>query len=113
MQKAKEGESLGEAGEGEGEEEADDEEDCGSCYGAGNEGECCNTCDDVREAYRKKGWSFMVRENIVQCSKEGFVDSVAAQKGEGCNIFGYIDVKKASGNFHFAPGNGFAHAHIV
>lgn len=23
--------------------------DCGSCYGAGEEGECCNTCEEVRE----------------------------------------------------------------
>lgn len=25
---------------------------CGSCYGAGEADECCNSCDDVREAYR-------------------------------------------------------------
>ena len=29
-----------------------DEPECGSCYGAGDEGECCNTCDEVRLAYR-------------------------------------------------------------
>ena len=22
---------------------------CGSCYGAGAEGECCNTCDDIKQ----------------------------------------------------------------
>ena len=34
---------------------------CGSCYGgtpAEGDGECCNSCDDVREAYTRKGWSF-------------------------------------------------------
>ena len=116
-EKATEGQEKKNEGEKAEEQAARDAENvkannCGSCYGAETEAlQCCNTCDDVREAYRKKGWSFMVRDNIVQCSKEGFVDSVAAQKGEGCNIFGYVDVKKASGNFHFAPGNGFAHAH--
>ena len=26
------------------------ETECGSCYGAGAEGECCNTCDEVSAA---------------------------------------------------------------
>jgi hypothetical protein len=30
--------------------------ECGSCYGAEeNPGDCCNTCDQVRDAYRKRG----------------------------------------------------------
>eukprot|EP00520_Triparma_pacifica_P002546 CAMPEP_0118655306 /NCGR_PEP_ID=MMETSP0785-20121206/12853_1 /TAXON_ID=91992 /ORGANISM="Bolidomonas pacifica, Strain CCMP 1866" /LENGTH=101 /DNA_ID=CAMNT_0006548025 /DNA_START=263 /DNA_END=563 /DNA_ORIENTATION=+ len=29
------------------------EEICGDCYGAGEVGECCDTCDDVRRAYRR------------------------------------------------------------
>ena len=33
------------------------EEYCGSCFGAGEEGECCNTCDDVKRAYQRKGKS--------------------------------------------------------
>ena len=32
---------------------------CGSCYGGEPpEGGCCNSCDSVREAYVRKGWSF-------------------------------------------------------
>ena len=32
---------------------------CGSCYGGTPpEGGCCNTCDEVRQAYVTKGWSF-------------------------------------------------------
>jgi hypothetical protein len=32
---------------------------CGSCYGGEPpESGCCNTCDDVRESYTRKGWSF-------------------------------------------------------
>ena len=120
MEKKKENDAAKKAAEGLESTEAIAKQDadrvdgnkCGSCYGAETKDRmCCNTCDEVRDAYRKKGWSFVVRENIVQCSKEGFVDSVAAQQGEGCNINGYIDVKKSSGNFHFAPGSGFAHSH--
>ena len=32
---------------------------CGSCYGGEPpEGGCCNSCDAVREAYTRRGWSF-------------------------------------------------------
>ena len=32
---------------------------CESCYGAESESrKCCPTCDDVKAAYRLKGWSF-------------------------------------------------------
>lgn len=33
---------------------------CGSCYGGQppDDSGCCNTCDEVREAYVTKGWSF-------------------------------------------------------
>ena len=37
---------------------------CGSCYGAGEEGECCNTCADIRNAYRKKGWAFNLETTV-------------------------------------------------
>ena len=29
-----------------------EEEKCGDCYGAGEDGECCDTCDDVRRGER-------------------------------------------------------------
>jgi hypothetical protein len=32
---------------------------CGSCYGGIEpENGCCNTCEDVRQAYLNRGWSF-------------------------------------------------------
>ncbi|KAL3788725.1 hypothetical protein ACHAW5_005369 [Stephanodiscus triporus] len=34
----------GRVGDEDGDEEVDDEQECGSCYGAGDDGECCNTC---------------------------------------------------------------------
>ncbi|KAG5544058.1 hypothetical protein RHGRI_016720 [Rhododendron griersonianum] len=31
---------------------------CGSCFGAeASDDECCNSCEEVREAYRNKGWA--------------------------------------------------------
>ena len=40
---------------------------CGSCYGGElPESGCCNTCEEVREAYIKKGWSFSNPDTIEQ-----------------------------------------------
>ena len=46
---------------------------CGDCYGAqSDENKCCNTCAEVREAYKKKNWG-MPDVNTVGhcCSKPG------------------------------------------
>jgi len=91
-----------------------DSKPCMSCYGAGDPGECCNTCDEVKQAYAKKGWKMPVlsmRNHISQCAHEGFEEGLK-QKGEGCNVHGSFDVPKVSGNFHFGPSRSFQHAHL-
>eukprot|EP00898_Chlorokybus_atmophyticus_P008283 jgi/Chlat1/8456/Chrsp80S07865 len=86
---------------------------CGSCYGSEEKpNQCCNTCDEVREAYRKKGWAFNTGEGIEQCIREGFITHIRAQAGEGCNVYGYLEVNKVAGNFHFAPGKSFSQANM-
>jgi hypothetical protein len=83
---------------------------CGSCYGAETTPEqCCDTCEQVREAYRLKGWAFSDPEGIEQCQREGFSEKLRARSGEGCNVYGYLEVNKVAGNFHFAPGKSFQH----
>ncbi len=112
---------------------------CGSCYGAQTRADqCCNTCEEVREAYRIRGWAFANPEGIAQCNDEGFVKGIEESKGEGCQVYGYLLVNKArlslcsfvfpvfclfffsklkqvAGNFHFSPGKSFqaggAHVH--
>ena len=32
--------------------------ECGNCFGAGEPGQCCNTCDDIIQAYKKKRWGY-------------------------------------------------------
>jgi len=32
--------------------------ECGDCFGAGEPGQCCNTCEDIASAYKKKKWKF-------------------------------------------------------
>ncbi|ELU18587.1 hypothetical protein CAPTEDRAFT_139951 [Capitella teleta] len=88
---------------------------CESCYGAESEAhKCCNTCNEVREAYRQKGWAFVDAQNIEQCMREGYVSQLEEGKNEGCRIYGFLEVNKVAGNFHVAPGRSFSqhHAHI-
>ena len=86
---------------------------CGSCYGSEQTPEqCCNTCDEVREAYRLKGWAFSDPDGIEQCRKEGFSENLRLQSDEGCKIYGSLDVNKVAGNFHFAPGKSFQHGNM-
>jgi len=86
---------------------------CGSCYGAEpTAGYCCNTCDQVQETYRKKGWAFVNPDGIEQCVREGFKENLEKQMGEGCEVYGYLLVNKVAGNFHFAPGKSFQQHHM-
>jgi len=89
---------------------------CGSCFGAEEiPGQCCNSCDDVKNAYRKKGWSVTTIGDVEQCAnsgdtQKGYQESLA--RGEGCRMYGYLEVNRVAGNFHFAPGKSFQHAHM-
>lgn len=57
---------------------------------------CCNTCDDVREAYRRRGWAFKSADTIEQCKREGFTQKMQEQKNEGCQVYGFLEVNKVS-----------------
>ncbi|KAI1154880.1 DUF1692-domain-containing protein [Nemania diffusa] len=93
---------------------------CGTCYGtpapstAAKPG-CCNTCDEVREAYAQASWAFGRGEGVEQCQREHYAEKLDEQRHEGCRIEGAIRVNKVIGNFHFAPGrsfsNGNTHVH--
>jgi len=85
---------------------------CGSCYGAESETvKCCNTCEQVKHLYLKKGWKF-VPATVEQCRGEQF--SLTEQKAlkEGCQIYGYLEVNRVGGSFHIAPGRSFSINHV-
>ncbi|EFJ50127.1 hypothetical protein VOLCADRAFT_80399 [Volvox carteri f. nagariensis] len=91
---------------------------CGSCYGAEDrQGDCCNTCDEVRAAYRRKGWALANVDHIEQCAHDLYTESIKEQTGEGCHMWGMLEVNKVAGNFHFAPGRsyqqGSMHVHDI
>ncbi|BGP58406.1 hypothetical protein JCM8202_001909 [Rhodotorula sphaerocarpa] len=85
---------------------------CGSCYGGspptdGPNPGCCNTCEEVREAYVRRGWSFVNPDAVEQCVSEGWSDKIKEQAEEGCNLEGKVRVNKVVGNFHLSPGRSF------
>ncbi|EFE44363.1 hypothetical protein TRV_00895 [Trichophyton verrucosum HKI 0517] len=93
---------------------------CGDCYGVpapstAKKPGCCNTCDEVRDAYAEKNWAFGRGENVAQCIDEGYSQRIDEQRHEGCRIEGILRVNKVAGNFHIAPGRsltaGNFHAH--
>jgi len=85
---------------------------CGSCYGGVEpEGGCCNTCEEVRQSYVNRGWSFTNPDAVEQCVREGWADKLKEQASEGCNIAGRIRVNKVVGNINFSPGRSFRASH--
>jgi hypothetical protein len=83
---------------------------CGPCYGAqASDDACCNTCDEVLEAYKQKRWKTdVILTTSEQCIREGRHKSEPKRmtKGEGCNLVGYMTINRVAGNFHIAMGEG-------
>uniref|UniRef100_A0A6B2L6T7 Endoplasmic reticulum vesicle transporter C-terminal domain-containing protein n=1 Tax=Arcella intermedia TaxID=1963864 RepID=A0A6B2L6T7_9EUKA len=78
---------------------------CGSCYGAETEQvPCCNSCDEIQEAYRKKGWAFVNLNNYEQCVKEDYMGKLLAQRDEGCRVHGMLQVQRVGGHVNIVPG---------
>lgn len=74
---------------------------CGSCYAASEPGQCCNTCKDVMDAFKKKGWSYYSVDRWEQCIREGYLNF----GDEKCHITGSLKVKRGSGYFHIGLGS--------
>jgi hypothetical protein len=75
---------------------------CGPCYGCDmRPGQCCNTCDEVRDCYRARGWALASLNTIEQCLSTGQTqDTLLAEldRGDGCQMYGYLEV--TNGNTH-------------
>jgi hypothetical protein len=69
--------------------------DCLSCMeGADDEHKCCNSCQDLKDAYSAKDLPYYhILDTAVQCK-----DSI------GCAVAGKVTVNKVSGNVHVALG---------
>ncbi len=90
---------------------------CGPCYGAtppsnAKKAGCCNTCDEVKDAYAQAAWAFGRGEGIEQCEREHYGQHLDEQREEGCRIEGGLRVNKVIGNFHIAPGRSFSNGNM-
>lgn len=90
---------------------------CGNCYGApapttATKQGCCQTCEEVREAYASVSWAFGRGENVEQCEREHYSEKLDAQREQGCRIEGGFRVNKVIGNFHIAPGRSFSNGQM-
>lgn len=88
---------------------------CGSCYGAEkNSTHCCETCQDVIDAYREKQWNPNL-DDFEQCQNEVLLGKKSLESkafSEGCQIYGSMQVNRVGGSFHIAPGKSFSISHI-
>lgn len=92
---------------------------CGSCYGAEDpllNITCCNTCEEVKEAYRLRRWQIHETQ-IEQCKSSATSQQIQKAFKEGCQLYGYMEVNRVAGSFHIAPGQSFSinyvHVHDV
>jgi hypothetical protein len=77
--------------------------ECGSCYGAS--GGCCNTCKDVKKAFKAKGRAPPPLSTIEQCKGKELEYEVI--KNEQCRIYGTLTVPPVTGLFYIAPGDTY------
>lgn len=94
-----------------------DPEYCGPCYGppppsSVTKAGCCNTCEEVREAYASVSWAFGRGDGVEQCEREHYGERLDEQRHEGCRIEGSLRVNKVVGNFHIAPGRSFSNGNM-
>lgn len=72
---------------------------------------CCNTCDDIQNAYRMKGWAVPNLDTFEQCKREGWSKKLQSVDKEGCQVFGYLDVNRVryclTFPFHKSAFNGY------
>lgn len=86
---------------------------CGSCYGAETEDRpCCNTCQEVHDAYNRRGWAFPTGNMVEQCKNQRAIEELEMQSGEGCRLHGHLQVNRVAGNFHISPGKSYEVGHV-
>lgn len=75
---------------------------------------CCETCQDVIDAYREKQWNPNL-DDFEQCQNEVLLGKKSLESkafSEGCQIYGSMQVNRVGGSFHIAPGKSFSISHI-
>lgn len=86
---------------------------CGDCYGATSQSrKCCNSCQEIMDAYQVRSWSIKQMPSWNQCINE----HISFTGEEKCILNGSIVTSTwLRGGFHIAPGintkSPFGHMH--
>ena len=78
---------------------------CGSCYSMRSG--CCNTCKEVRRAFKAMRKTLPPIASIEQCTREGFLEELKAMANESCRVHGSVSVHQHPGALHIAPGDTY------
>jgi hypothetical protein len=86
---------------------------CGSCFQSHlDEDDCCTTCDDVKQAFKSKGWPEKQPDYIFgQCVDEAYATN-PPQQTEGCQIDAKLHVRKVASTIHIGVGRYFKFDHL-
>lgn len=75
---------------------------CGSCYGL--KSGCCNSCKEVKKAFKSKNRNLPPLHTIEQCRES--VKNIGIN--QQCHLFGKILAPKVGGTIYIAPGDSYS-----
>ena len=79
---------------------------CGDCFGAGEEGECCNDCQTLLRAYQRKHWNVdQIKQTAPQCKGYSFIEKWKNGVEKGCRVEGHLHVSKVQGHMFIIPSH--------
>ena len=79
--------------------------ECGDCFGAKEKTECCNTCEELIDAYRKKNWDVeSVKSRAPQCAGFSYLEKWKNGVERGCRLEGKLSITKVQGHIFIIPG---------
>jgi len=81
---------------------------CGSCFGSHpDEDDCCNSCEDVRAAFKSRGWPERPKGYVFeQCEGEVYA-AEPPQRNEGCRVEARLHAQKVAATIHLGVGRYF------
>lgn len=62
---------------------------------------CCNTCEDVKEAYRLRRWALPDLSTIEQCKNDDSIERTNLALKEGCQLYGYMEVNRVKQKIYY------------
>lgn len=86
---------------------------CNSCYQSHiDEDDCCQSCEDVRQAFRARGWDDRPKDYVFgQCVDEAYAGA-PPESNEGCRIDAHLHIRKVAATLHLGVGRHFRKEYV-